>query len=93
MLSAVWAVVLAAFWANAVDSIIATPGRDQSVFIYVAEGLLDGDIPYRDRWDHKGPLIYLLNVVGLLIAGIPGIWLVGGVFLTGLTLPPTYPHS
>ena len=83
MLSAVWVVVLAAFWANAVDSIIATPGRDQSVFIYVAEGLLDGDIPYRDRWDHKGPLIYLLNVVGLLIAGIPGIWLVGGVFLTG----------
>ena len=85
VLSAAWAVVIAVLLVLAVDSTIATPGRDQSVFIYVAEGLLDGEIPYLDRWDHKGPLIYLLYAAGLLIAGIPGIWLVTAVFLTGST--------
>ena len=83
VLSPVWAAAIAVLLVVAIDSTIATPRRDQSVFIYVAEGLLDGEIPYLDRWDHKGPLIYLLYAVGLLVAGIPGIWLVGGVFLTG----------
>ena len=59
-LKAAWAVVIAVLLVVAVDSTIETPGKDQSVFIYVAEGLLDGDIPYLDRMDHKGPLIYLL---------------------------------
>ena len=84
-LKAAWAVVIAVLLVVAVDSTIETPGKDQSVFIYVAEGLLDGDIPYLDRMDHKGPLIYLLYAVGLLIAGIPGIWLMGAVFLIGAT--------
>ncbi len=84
-LSWAWSVLVAVLLVVAVDSTIATPGRDQNVFIYVAEGLLDGEIPYLDRWDHKGPLIYLLYAVGLLIAGIPGIWLAGAVFLFGST--------
>lgn len=83
VLSSIWAAAIAVLLVVAIDSTIATPLRDQGVFIYVAEGLLDGEIPYLDRWDHKGPLIYLLYAVGLLVAGIPGIWLVGGVFLTG----------
>ena len=61
------------------------PRRDSSVSIYVAQGLLDGEIPYLDRWDHKGPLIYLLNVVGLVIGGVLGIWLLGALFLVGST--------
>ena len=85
VLSPVWAAAIAVLLVVAIDSTIATPLRDQSVFIYVTEGLLDGEIPYLDRWDHKGPLIYLIYAVGLLLAGIPGIWLVGGVFLTAST--------
>lgn len=50
------------------------PGRDSSAFLYVGKGILQGDIPYLDRWDHKGPLLYLLNAVGLLISGAKGVW-------------------
>ena len=80
-----WSVLVAALLVVAVDSIVSNPGRDSYAFIYVAQGLLDGEIPYLDRWDHKGPLIYLLNVMGLVIAGIPGVWLVSAVFLIGAT--------
>lgn len=54
---------------------IKTPGIDSSVFIYVAQVILDGGMPYKDTFDHKGPLIYLINAVGLLIDSGAGVWL------------------
>lgn len=48
------------------------PGRDSSAFIYVADGLLAGELPYADRWDHKGPLVYLVNAAGRLLT--PDAW-------------------
>ena len=44
---------------------------DSCEYIYVAKGILEGDIPYLDRWDHKGPLLYLLNLIALLFTN-PG---------------------
>ncbi len=35
-------------------------GRDQSIYAVVADGILDGELPYRDRWDFKPPGIFLL---------------------------------
>ena len=78
-----WAVAIAAFLIIALDSMVKAPGRDSSVFIYVAQGLLDGEIPYVDRWDHKGPLIYLLNAAGLFVGGVQGIWVLASLFLIG----------
>ncbi len=78
-----WAVAIAAFLIIALDSMVGAPNRDSSVFIYVGAGLLEGEIPYVDRWDHKGPLIYLLNAAGLLVGGVPGIWVVAALFLVG----------
>ena len=49
---------------------------DSAVFAYVAKIILDGGMPYRDTFDHKGPLIYLINVLGLLIDEHIGIWIV-----------------
>jgi len=43
------------------------PDRDSGVFLYIGQQILDGSIPYRDVWDHKGPLIYYINALGLLI--------------------------
>jgi hypothetical protein len=59
------------------------PGRDQGVFLYIGEGLLDGQTPYLDTWDHKGPLIYFINALGKLIdpAGEWGVYLLMIVFL------------
>ena len=38
-------------------------GRDSSVFLYVARRIQDGGVPYRDVWDHKPPLIYLIGLL------------------------------
>ena len=49
--------------------------RDSSVFSYMGKLILQGGMPYRDSFDHKGPLMYLINALGLLISGKIGIWL------------------
>ena len=69
----------------ALESFLGTPGRDSSVFIYVAEGILHGEVPYLDRWDHKPPLIYVINLAGLLVSdgSIWGIWILEVLFLLG----------
>lgn len=47
---------------------------DSSVFQYVARVILSGGMPYKDTFDHKGPLIYLINVFGMKIAQWRGVW-------------------
>jgi Dolichyl-phosphate-mannose-protein mannosyltransferase len=53
-------------------------GGDTGVFLYIGEQILRGNIPYRDVWDHKAPLIYYINALALLIGGgsIWGLWFV-----------------
>ena len=51
-------------------------GTDSSVFMYVARVILNGGMPYLDTFDHKGPLIYLINILGLLISEYRGIYLI-----------------
>ncbi|RLD02814.1 MAG: hypothetical protein DRI32_08305 [Chloroflexi bacterium] len=53
------------------------PGRDQGVYLYVGEQILDGSVPYRDIWDHKGPVIYYINALGLAsgMSTYWGVWL------------------
>src|SRR5215212_5827918 len=43
------------------------PSRDSGVFLYLGLRFLNGDIPYRDVWDHKPPLIYFVDALGLII--------------------------
>ncbi len=54
----------------------AVPGQDSSVFIYVGNILKRGLMPYKDTFDHKGPLLYLLEYAGLFISEKHGIWAV-----------------
>ncbi|MBP5178182.1 MAG: hypothetical protein J6066_01260 [Lachnospiraceae bacterium] len=49
---------------------------DSSVFNYVARVILKGGMPYRDTFDHKGPLIYLIDALGQLIHESLGLWLI-----------------
>lgn len=53
--------------------------RDQGVFTYIGNLILHGGIPYRDIWDHKPPLIYFINALGLLIGGRWGVFVVEAV--------------
>jgi hypothetical protein len=58
------------------------PARDQGVYLYIGQQILKGDIPYRDVWDHKGPLIYYINALGLWMTGsVWGVWLIQVLFL------------
>ena len=49
------------------------PYRDSGVFLYTGWRILDGAVPYRDVWDHKGPLIFYINALGLWL-GRGSIW-------------------
>lgn len=44
-------------------------GRDQGIFVWVAEVMLDGGLPYADAWDVKGPGAHLLYAVALAVFG------------------------
>ena len=52
-------------------------GIDSSVYIYSAQQILKGQTMYRDIVDHKGPFLYLINVVALFIfkGKFIGVWI------------------
>ena len=54
------------------------PTRDSGVFLYTGWRILNGEIPYLQVWDHKPPLVYLINAIGLGLSGESfwGVWLV-----------------
>lgn len=58
------------FWINS-DS-----ETDSSVFKTIAMIIDKGYVPYRDSFDHKGPLVYFLNYFGMHIARYRGTWLI-----------------
>lgn len=57
-------------------------GVDSSVFKTIAMMMEKGYMPYKDSFDHKGPLLYLLNWVGNKISEYRGVWVIEFVFLT-----------
>lgn len=59
--------------------------RDSGVFLYTGQRILQGETPYLDVWDHKPPVIYYLNALGLLLGGGTrwGVW---GIELISLFL-------
>lgn len=42
-------------------------GADESIFLYQGKLLNVGSMPYTDSWDHKGPLLYILNSLAISI--------------------------
>ena len=55
---------------------------DSSVFRNIALMMRNGKMPYLDTFDHKGPLIYIINYIGQIIAYDSGIWLIEVINLT-----------
>ncbi|MCR4671133.1 MAG: hypothetical protein K5643_08080 [Saccharofermentans sp.] len=48
---------------------------DSAIFVYIAERMHDGKVPYLDLFDHKGPALYFLEYAGTFL-GKTGIWLI-----------------
>ncbi len=61
-----------------------TPPRDSGVFLYIGWRILNGELPYRDIWDHKPPLIYYIDALGLSMTphSAWGVWLLGWIALS-----------
>ena len=49
------------------------PLLDASNFEYFGYAMRKGDIPYTQIFDHKGPMIFLINYIGYLIGGPFGV--------------------
>src|ERR1043165_359368 len=73
--------IIALFPNNPVN--MTLPSRDSGVFLYVGWRFLSGDIPYRDVWDHKPPLVYFVDALGLTLTppSLWGVWLLQIVFI------------
>ena len=56
-------------------------GTDSSVFRMIATMMKNGYMPYRDSFDHKGPLLYIINYVGLIINENHGVWFIELIFM------------
>ncbi|MDR2234123.1 MAG: glycosyltransferase family 39 protein [Tannerella sp.] len=56
---------------------------DTSIFINIAQQMLNGKILFKELFDHKGPVLFLFNVIGLLMGGgnLTGIWFLELVLL------------
>jgi hypothetical protein len=56
---------------------------DSEVYMHVASECIKGKVLYKDVFDHKGPILYLFDIIGLGISGHNpiGIWVVQMLFL------------
>ena len=55
---------------------------DTSIYQYIGKMITDGYIPYRDVWDHKGPLVYLWHALGYKIYPMHGIYTLEVIWLS-----------
>jgi|GEM_PF-943196 len=53
------------------------PAHDSGIFLYFGQRILAGDVPFRDLWDHKPPLIFFIDALGLWFgnSSLWGVWL------------------
>jgi hypothetical protein len=54
---------------------------DTSVYLTIARGITEGKVPFRDFFDNKGPLTYLISVPGMFLGGFTGVWITELVFM------------
>lgn len=62
---AAWTVIVL----SAVQILLFSFGRDQGIYAVIADGILDGKVPYRDLWDFKPPGIYLVYALSEALFG------------------------
>lgn len=52
------------------------PEIDSSVFQVMGKGMLENKIIYKDLFDHKGPIVYIINAIALLISDKYGLFII-----------------
>ncbi len=64
---------------------------DSNVFRFFGKMMQQGYMPYLDLFDHKGPILYLINYIGYILRPTSGIWILEtiGLFVTFLFIYKT----
>ena len=58
-------------------------GFDSAFFQSIGKLWLEGIIPYRDYFDHKGPVLFMINALGYMFSNTRlGLFLVQSVFFS-----------
>lgn len=63
------------------------PNLDSAVWLRCAVEMIKGKVIYRDTWDHKGPVLFLIQYLGLRLVphSLTGLWILECIF-TFMTL-------
>lgn len=83
----IWAVyMLIAFvfilcFSVSVSPILGDMGLDSPVFMLLGKAILRGQRLYQDVFDHKGPVIFYLNALGMMLPGTIGMYMIESVNL------------
>lgn len=77
--------LLTAFVLNLANPHFDKPARDGGFFLYAGSRILEGKVPYQDFWDSKGPGIFYINALGLLLGGGLrwGVWFLEFICILG----------
>jgi hypothetical protein len=51
---------------------------DSSVFLYIGKSMLNGMLPYKDLFDHKGIILYFIEYLGFVVGfgNSVGVWII-----------------
>src|SRR6187455_1283805 len=58
--TAAWSLIVIALLALRLPAVAEPAGNDQSLYMYVADQVRHGGVPYVDAWDQKPPAIFFL---------------------------------
>jgi hypothetical protein len=77
-----------ALFTSSTISLRRIPNHDSGIFLYFGQQILLGKIPFRDLWDHKPPLIFFADALGLLLGNgsLKGVWYLELLALLGSSL-------
>lgn len=82
----VYAVIIISFFtlitmmASAHNYVVQSPCSDSTYFLYIGKALKDGAVMYKDVFDSKGPFLFFINYISMLIHETYGIVLIRFVF-------------
>lgn len=68
MLLALVASLFVLVFSGTTSPLLCEDGLDSAVFKIIGMGILQGEVPYLDLFDHKGPLLYFINALGYVIS-------------------------
>jgi len=56
-------------------------GWDTSIYLTITQGITRGQVPFRDFYDNKGPLLYLISAPGFALGRFTGVWITELIFM------------